>query len=236
MKNYLVKSLYKIHSTHWHFKDRADEGDLFGLYNRANEHSIRTYEKFLQGDWEYKYYTGEFETINDAFYHTFWAIHDLWHSEPCNILYTDPDTLAIKNINPWHYDKFMMFNYTDPTSLIVDDKVIFEHFFNAGVRYFSHSMKPEVWGLGRHLAMNWDKTTYHTEQLILNEMLWSQKVKPNEILDTSMNWALFINMDQSTSEIFNNSHIDHAKILHFHGSRNIKQTVKIMDDFIPTFI
>ena len=109
MKNYLVKSVFKIKSTNWHFRDRAEEGDIFDLYCQANQHSLNTYRKYLQGDWEYLYLTGECETINDQFIYKFWRLHDLWHSEPCNIFYADADTIAIKPFNPWNYDKFMMF-------------------------------------------------------------------------------------------------------------------------------
>ena len=236
MKNYLGKSVFKIKSTNWHFRDRAEEGDIFDLYCQANQHSLNTYRKYLQGDWEYLYLTGECETINDQFIYKFWRLHDLWHSEPCNIFYADADTIAIKPFNPWNYDKFMMFNYTDPKRLVRNDKVMLEHYFNAGITYFPHTMKPEVWGLGRHLASNWDKNIYDTEQVIYNEMLWSQKVQLEEVLDVSMNFSFFINWDQSSSEIYNGYPVDHAKILHFHGSRNILQTVQLMDSFVPSVL
>jgi len=236
MKNYLVKSLFKVKNTNWIFKDRSEEGDLFSLYMRAHEHSVYTFNKFLQGDWELKFFTGEVENISEAYKNTFWYIHDLWHSGPCNIFYTDPDTLAIKKIDPWHYNKFMMFNYTDPVSLIRDDKVIIKDYFNAGVRYFPSTMSQHTWGLGRTLVVNWNFTDYRTEEIILNDMLWSQGLEVKDVLDVSMNWAFFINMNHSTSETFNNSLIDTAKILHFHASRNIGATVKIMDEFVPTLI
>jgi len=236
MKNYLVKSLFKVKSTHWHFKDREEEGDIFDLYLRAHELSLKTYYKYLKPNFDVKFFTGEVETINEAFKNTFWLIHDLWHSEPCNILYTDPDTIAFKEVDPWHYDKFMMFNYTDPKSLVLDDKVVFEHFFNAGVRYYPSTMTEHTWGLGRTLAFNWNPTTYHTEQYILNSMLWSQGLKPEEILDTAMNWALFINMDRPVSDEFNQTDLDRAKIMHLHASRDINMVVKIMEDFIPMIL
>lgn len=236
MKNYLVKTLFKVQDSNWHFKDRAEEGDLFDHYVRAHELSLQSFNRFLKGDFEFRFYSGEVANINDAFRNTFWLIHDLWHTEPCNILYTDPDTIAIKPIDPWHYDKFMMFNYTDPKSLEIDDKVLVEHFFNAGVRYFPSTMTQHTWGLGRNLAINWDKNNYHTEQLILNNMLWSQGLSPEQALDKSMNWALFVNMDRNVSDEFNQTDINTAKIIHLHASRDIKMVVKIMEDFVPKIV
>jgi hypothetical protein len=230
MKNYLVKTLFKVNDTNWLFKDRKEEGDIFAYYMQAHELSLRSYNKFLKPDFEFKFYSGTVDNINEAFRNTFWLIHDLWHSESCNILYTDPDTMAIKPVNPWHYHKFMMFNYTYPKSLKIDGQVLVEHFFNAGVRYFPSTMTDYTWGLGRNLAANWNKSSYHTEQLILNNMLWSQGLKVEQALDKSMNWSLFVNMDRNVSDEFNQTDIDTAKILHFHASRDIKMVVKIMDD------
>jgi hypothetical protein len=155
MKNYLVKSLYQVTDPDWKILDRSHEGNLFEKYITMHQMSVGSYTKFLQGDWELKFFTGKVHNINQAFEKTFWAIHNLWHSEPCNILYTDPDTLAIAPVNPWNqYQNFMMFNYTDPKKL--SNKNVynksFDNFFNAGVRYFLYLIL--VW-LGKDFCPAW---------------------------------------------------------------------------------
>ena len=176
MKNYLVKSLFQVKDADWKVLDRSHESNLFDTYLDMHEVSAESYRAFLEGEWELKFITGEVDQINQAFERTFWAIHELWHSEPCNILYTDPDTIAVKHINIFdQYPKFMMFNHTDPKQFVGPNPYnrAFEHFFNAGVRYFPASMDEKIWELGASMAQTWDYATYDTEQIILNAMLLS---------------------------------------------------------------
>lgn len=232
MKNYLVKSLYEVSSTDWKVLDRSHENNLFGNYLEMHRLSVASYKKFLAGDWELKFFTGRVEHINQAFEKTFWAIHDLWHKEPCNILYTDPDTMAIKAIDPWgSYDNFRMFNYTDPRELITDNVYgkTYKHFFNAGVRYFPASMSEKTWKIGTSIAANWDSTTYDTEQIILNEMLWSQGLTVDQVLDPTVAWQAF-NTDLNFGNRWNNCDIKTAKILHFHSSRGSDSRLQIMQN------
>ena len=52
MKNYLIRSLYKIKSPMW-FDDRSSEGDLYDWYMKMHEISLRTFKRHLQGEWEF---------------------------------------------------------------------------------------------------------------------------------------------------------------------------------------
>lgn len=236
MKNYLVKSVYQVADADWKVLDRSHEKNLFENYLEMHRLSVGSYKKFLGGDWELKFFTGRVDHINQAFEKTFWAIHDLWHQEPCNILYTDPDTMAIKPIEPWgHYDKFMMFNYTDPRELTTDNVYgkSYQHFFNAGVRYFPATMSEQTWEIGKSIAANWDSSTYDTEQIILNEMLWSQDMTVDQVLDPAMAWQALPPKKQVMPDVnfgnqWNQCHISEAKILHFHSSRGSDSRLQIM--------
>ena len=230
MKNYLVKSLYRVRDTNWYFKNRSDEQNLFDNYMMLHNISVASFEKFLQGTWELKFFTGEVDHINQAFEQTFWAVRDLWHSEPCNIFYTDPDTMAIKPVNPWNnYDKFVMFNYTDPRNLTTSNSfdASFEHFFNAGVRYFPNTMSSEIWRTAESMAQKWDHSTYDTEQIILNTMLWNQGVTVEEVLDPTMAWQGF-SLNQEHGKLWNNCELTNAKIIHLHSSRGSDVRVEVM--------
>lgn len=229
MKNYLVKSLFQIKNTNWEVVDRSHEPDLYNNYVAMHELSLASYTKYLQGDWEFKYIHSDCDNINQAFEKTFWAIHDLWHSETCNILYTDPDTIAVKEFNPWNqYDNFMMFNYTDPREFSKPTKYnkTFPHFFNAGVRYFSSTMNKEIWNTGAEMARQWDHSTYDTEQIILNTMLWDQGVDVKNVLDPTVAWQWFGDINYCTQ--WNQCPISQAKILHLHSSRGAQNRLEVM--------
>jgi hypothetical protein len=234
MKNYLVKSLYKINDPNWQVLDRSHESDLYSSYLKLHDISLSSFEQHLQGEWELKFLTGQVSNVNEAFEKTFWAIHDLWHQEPCNILYTDPDTLAVRSVEMFdRFDQFMMFNFTDPRSFDKDG-VVFENFFNAGVRYFPNTMKEETWQLGTAMARAWDHNTYDTEQVILNTMLWAQGIELAQAWRPSLNWTAMNLRDLDPSRIaghsmWNQFPFESSQIIHFHGSRGAEATRQIME-------
>lgn len=230
MKNYLVKSLFQVKDPDWRVHDRSHETDLYSKYQQMHKLSVDSYKKFLGGSWELRFFEGEVDHINQAFEQTFWAIHDLWHSEPCNILYTDPDTMAINRINPWgQYRHFTMFNYTDPRSFDRPNQYNkkFDHFFNAGVRYFPSTMSENIWQTGKDMAKTWNSDTYDTEQIILNTMLWDQPVELIDVLNPYMAYQAF-HPDLALCDQWNRLSIQEAGILHFHSSRNAQVRLDIM--------
>lgn len=106
----------------------------------------------------------------------------------------------------------------------------FDHFFNAGVRYFPGSMSKDIWALGADMARNWKYDDYNTEQIILNTMLWEQGVTKEQIFQPQVAWQMF-NGDVEFGHRWNKVPITDAAILHLHGSRNAKSRVTIMQEF-----
>jgi hypothetical protein len=230
MKNYLFKSLFKINNTDWQVLDRSHEHTMFDNYQLMHDLSLQSAKKFLLGDWQLVYLTGEFDHINQAFEHTFWQIKQLWDQEPCNILYTDPDTVFVRPLNIWNqFDQFMMFNYTDPRKFAAANSYnkSFEHFFNAGVRYFPHTMNKETWNTGADMAQNWDHSTYDTEQIILNTMLWSQNISLDQALHPEIAYQAF-RVDQPYIDQWNGISVNQAHIVHVHSSRNSSNRLNLM--------
>jgi hypothetical protein len=236
MKNYLVKSLFCVGDPNWHVVDRTHESGMYDYYLAMHDLSTKSFQKHLTGEWESVFVQGRVDHINQAFEKTFWAIHDLWHQEPCNILYTDPDTLAIRDIDIWNkYQRFMMFNYTDPRSLNTPNSygLNFPNFFNAGVRYFPSTMSEETWQIGVDIAKSWDYNTYDTEQIILNQMLWSQNITLEQALHPEFNW-LAMNLRNLDSRMialhteWNQYQLDQVKIMHFASSRGVEATKNFM--------
>ena len=240
MKNYLVKSLFTVRDTNWYFRDRADERGMHNDYQQMHQVSLASFEKNLTGTWEHKFLSGEVDNINQAFERTFWYIYDLWHAKPCNILYTDPDTVLIKPLNIWdQFSEFRMFNYTDPRSLTTENiyNKKFEHFYNAGVRYFTATMAEETWAVGRTIAEHWDHTTYDTEQIILNAMLWSQNISVAEAqrpdIAYQAQWLPAVPVEVQDS--WNGCSINDTAIVHVHGSRNSKIKLDFMKSLVQHF-
>jgi hypothetical protein len=230
MKNYLFKSLFKINNPNWQVLDRSHEHNMFENYQHMHNLSTQSAKKFLQGDWQLVFVDGEFDHINQAFEHTFWQIKQLWDQEPCNILYTDPDTVFIRPLNIWdQFDQFMMFNYTDPREFRAANSYnkSFDHFFNAGVRYFPSTMSTEIWRTGADMAQSWDHSTYDTEQIILNTMLWSQNISLEQALHPEIAYQAF-SLNQPYSDAWNRITVNQAYIMHFHSSRGSGNQLEIM--------
>lgn len=238
MKNILVKSLFEIKDPNWSVKDRSAETDLYKKYVECHQISLGSFKKHLKGDWEFAFVSGQFDTIHQALHETFHRIRQLWlENGPCNILYTDPDTVAVAPIDIWgKYNDFMMFNYSDPKSFYTANPYneSFPHFFNAGVRYFPATMKEETWQLGLDMVKNWDFTDYNTEQIILNKMLWSQGVKlENALVPPLAYQAQWLpGVEVWRQDLWNGVHVNNCAILHVHSSRDIDVKLNFMKQLI----
>lgn len=238
MKNYLIRSLYKIKSPVW-FSDRSKEGDLYDWYLKMNDISLRSFQKHLQGEWEFIFFNKEVDNIQEVFKDHFFEIYDIWKNEECNILYCGPDNIMMKPTAFFgEYSDFMMFNYTDPKSSVEPNhyNIQHTHFLNADVRYYPSTMKQDIWELGLSMAERWDFNCWNTEQIILNEMLWKQPNRnPNNTINPKIAYQghqLFIdNWEQrkQSSNNWNNCEIGDAHIIHLHGSRNAPLKYALME-------
>lgn len=238
MKNYLIRSLYKIKSPMW-FEDRSSEGDLYDWYMKMHDISLRSFEKHLQGDWEFIFFNKEVENIQEVFKDHFFEIYDIWKQGDTNILYCGPDNIMMKPTEFFgKYDDFMMFNYTDPKSSVEPNhyNIQHQHFFNADVRYYPSTMSQDIWDMGLEMAENWDFNSWNTEQFILNKMLWDQ---PNRTLDNTLDPSIAYQGHQlfiedwegrkKWSNDWNNKDIKDAHIIHLHGSRNAPRKFSLME-------
>jgi hypothetical protein len=238
MKNILVKSLFEIQDTNWHIRDRTEETDLYQKYVEMHQLSLRSFTNHLKGDWEFKFFSGRVQNVNEAFQKTFYSIYDLWRQGDVNILYTDPDTVALKDINPWNMtDFFMMFNFTDPKSFDQPNQYNrqFPYFFNAGVRLFPAAMQQQTWDIGLEMAKTWDSNTYDTEQIILNSMLWEQGLGLDQVLRPEWCYQGHWLPDQVPlwmQDLWNGIDLSNANILHLHSSRDIDKKLNLMRTFV----
>ena len=221
------------------FEDRSNEGDLYDWYMKMHDISLRSFEKHLQGDWEFIFFNKEVENIQEVFKDHFFEIYVIWKQGDTNILYCGPDNIMMKPTDFFgKYDDFMMFNYTDPKSSIEPNhyNIQHEHFFNADVRYYPSTMSQDIWDMGLEMAENWDFNSWNTEQFILNKMLWDQT---NRNLDNTLDptvayqgHQLFIEeweQRKAYSNEWNGCDIKDAQIIHLHGSRNAPRKYSLME-------
>ena len=239
MKNYVMRSMYKIESPMW-FRDRSDEGDIYKQYMKMHEISLASIKKYLKGDWEFVFWNEQVDDIQQVFQDHFFKIYDFWkENAPCNILYMGPDNfMQLPTTIFGKFDDFMMFNYTDPKSSCEKNKwnIQHEHFFNADVRYYPHTMSQDIWNMGLKMAEEWDFDCWNTEQVILNKMLWDQ---PNRTLENTRQPHLayqghMLHADEHfdnnlhKSDLWNEHSFDKSHIIHFHGSRNAPSKLQLM--------
>lgn len=228
MKNYVVWHNCKINDTQHRFGiEPSASDDITAAYDRMWQISHASAEKFLGGDWEPLVFREPAETRVAMFQESWYRIWDLWHAEPCNILYLDSDAMFIQPTDLFgRFQEFRMFNWSDPKNT-----ELFENNYNAGVRYYPASMGSEVWSLGSDLARNWDLDIWDQEQRIFNAMFWSQNVP--DAHHPELNWQ---GMHLKTAhpdiqrwhEQWNQCTIDKVHILHVHGSRGAVATAAVM--------
>jgi hypothetical protein len=222
------------------FADRSQEGDLYDWYMKMNDISLRSFEKHLEGDWEFKFFNKEVENIQEVFKDHFFEIYDIWKQGDTNILYCGPDNIMMKPTKFFgEYDDFRMFNYTDPKTSDEQNhyNIQHEHFFNADVRYYPSTMSQDIWDMGLEMAENWDFSSWNTEQFILNKMLWDQEGRTIEnTLNPKMAYQghqlVLDNWDQrlKSSNQWNNCKLVDAHIIHTHGSRHAPSKFALMEE------
>lgn len=237
MKNYLVKSLFQVESTNWHVMDRSHEVNMHKNYQAMHQLSLESCVENLARPWELVFIEGTVDDISQAFEHTFNEIYDLWHMEPCNILYTDPDTVVINRFDPWsEFEYYQMFNYTDPKSFTAPNVYgkSYLHFFNAGVRYFPATMSEETWQIGLDMIQDWDYNDYNTEQIVLNEMMWSQGITLEDVLrpDIAYQAQWLPRVCLEVQDTWNGCSLLNSKIIHVHGSRDSAVKLNLMKELV----
>jgi len=235
MKNYLVAKNYKIvDHTKW-YDDRTHEHNLVENYNAMETLLIDSAKDNLVNLDEVVIHRGEAENIREVFKIHFKEIYDLWQNEECNILYCDLDVVFLQKAMYFNqYDFFAMFNFTDPPQTFDDHYGLnFERFFNCGIRYYPHTMKQETWDVGFTMLDNWNPDRWDSEQVIYNQMLWSQNVAPQLFYRPDLAFQMLRDtpLHQANTE-FNRIDIRDAAAVHVHGSRGSGNRLQIMQDLL----
>lgn len=206
-KNYVVYSDYTI----------TDHPEKSATYKAATQLSIETCKQYLKGDYEIIVLSGIVADHQEVFKKNWTAIDELFHKEPCNILFIDSDTVFLNPVeifNKFFY--FTLFNYTDPKCEL-DGKP----YFNCGVRYFPATMNPILWGTYRDWYKDWPNNVWDYEQRGLNKILWHPYNDTNfeTVYRPDIVYQAFQSLDSWQDDWNNNVHWLKAGIVHYHGSR-----------------
>lgn len=220
MKNYVVWTNCKVNETEKKFGiEPCADPRVTADYDRMHEISLASARKFLKGNWEPIVFTEPANSRVEMFKANWARLRDLWHSEPCNILYLDSDTVFLKPTEIFgRFDEYRLFNWSTPAQ---DHG--FANYFNAAVRYHPHTMTAETWAVGDAIAENWNLDIWDQEQIIFNTMFWSQGLTFEDAHHPELNWQAPTGttlQELAAHAQFNSFPIQHVRILHYHGTRS----------------
>lgn len=239
MKNYLVGALRPVLDTWGPWKGSGPNTNWkqdLEFYSKMYDISRRSARRFLAGDWETVVFRSAVLDVRQFCIAQWYAIKELWHQEPCNILWMGSDTMFVRETEIFgQYDQMRLFNYTDPRT--IHD---ITHYFNDDVRYYPASMDPEVWDLGERRMRDWfghAEVKWDLGQMIHNYQFWSQKLDTKTVLDPRLNWSAHSLRSITPDHIHPHEHwnqcsLDQAHVVHFSGSRGGEGAVKIMNDLV----
>lgn len=231
MKNYFVQTLCKINKEESHKPDQQvplNEKNYYPLYQEIQKVSYSTFKHFMEGDWEYILLEEEVNHVFEVFQQNFQKMYDLRQKEECNILFCGLDTTMIAPTEIFgRWDKFMMFNHTDPKR-----SPKFENNFNCDVRYYPSTMDQKWWD---YTIEKMDSLkVWADEQDIYNDMLWGQGVTLEEARHPELSFQAHMMPDLDSrieeANFYNQFDINDAQIIHWHSSRGIENRLHLMKD------
>ena len=240
MSNIVTMALCRIKDNQkLEYNQEKGADNTFKLYSSMCEILCESVDTFLEGDWDFEIIENEVDSYQQVFDTNFKEVYEMWDGGKNNVFFLDLDTIMLKPVNIFdQLDHFQMFNYTDPKTLSGQDAknkygLQHQHYFNAGVRYYPSKMSQDVWDLGWKYADDWDYNIWGTEQIIFNEMMYSENKDVNNWLDPTMNFQMMNAVPQAVYheqyiaeiEAWNGASIDDAKIMHLHGTRGADKTV-----------
>jgi len=238
VKNYVICAHRRIKSTKWIWKDTKDEGDIYDLYRQLCLESLASTRHFLGGDWEYILFDEDIEHINKAMPLNNDRTYELWHKEPCNILWVGPDVQFVKPTEIFGvFNEFRLFNWTDPKSWYEPNQYnkTFDNLFNNDLQYYPATMDPKVWEIERTMRAEWaeteDMNSYCNQQIVHNTMFWSQNLAWEDAHHPELFYQAQWLPDRASVEVqdqWNGCKYEDAQIIHWHSSRHAPTKLECM--------
>ena len=182
--------------------------------------------------------------IQDYFQSVYWEIRKIWHEEyPANILFTGADVIFVKPVDFAQFSGFQMFNYAHPSHAhksrvgnrphVSGGSDIFDHYFNADVRYYSHDMEELSWQIGDSWADNWTNGVWEYEQDLWNAMVRSQGNQRIQIIPEYAYQAPVNEFDDyKLLYKWNGIPLESANLIHLHSSRSPRRALDVAKKLI----
>jgi hypothetical protein len=84
------------------------------------------------------------------------------------------------------------------------------------------------------MIKDWDYNDYNTEQIVLNEMMWSQGVELKDVLrpDVAYQAQWLPRVSLEAQDAWNGCQLVDSKIVHVHGSRDSATKLKLMQELV----
>lgn len=230
IKNYIVSAVRPIRQG-WHIEKNQE---LYKNYREMYDLSVASYRKFMLEPFEAILLE---DPVDNNYQHneqTWKFIYDLWHGEPCNILWAGADTFMTQPTSLFggRYKEYRLFNYTDPRSFGP-----FNHHFNDDVQLYPFTMSEDTWRVGQEF---WDYgmedpavREWGFDQLRHNAMFWLQDIADDDRLHPYLNY-LCMNLRSLEAEPiqwheqWNRCEFTRAHILHFCASRGSASVIAVM--------
>lgn len=234
MKNYLIGAIRPVSTTWGHWKTQEEEEIALQGHKKYKDMYVisrASAGKFLQGDWEEIMFRAP--VLDNRLYQIaqWYCIKELWHREPCNILWMGADTMFIRPTEIFgRFKEMRLFNYTDPRqhdSLKCYGDGI-GHYFNDDIRYYPSTMDPKAWNHGeKHMLDWWPDGIWDCGQLIHNHQFWCQDIPPDDILHPELAYQM-VRQEIEENDKWNRILVQNAHMIHLHGSRNADNRIQVM--------
>lgn len=87
-----------------------------------------------------------------------------------------------------------------------------------------------TWALAQTKTLDW----WNSDQLLYNQMVWSQGLGAEKVIDPRMAYQGFMlpgdDRKRAMSDKWNNCRIEDANIIHWHGSRGAQAKLELMQN------
>jgi hypothetical protein len=216
VKNYLVRSLYKINNPVEIYPDGKPSitSTDYRVYKKMHDLTFPTLQKHIGGEWELLLFEGEVDHAQQMHKDVFMRTYRLWSEQSCNILFVDLDIMAFESAEFFdQYKDFTMFTE------------IRDQYYNCGLRYFPHTMDSAIWDVGLELYKQWpdEGCEWDRDQLVYSKMLCSQ---PKFVFK-----QIAIN-SQFDGIHYDPEYLNQYDLLHFHCSKGPKPVYALMKKYL----
>lgn len=224
MKNYLFTVNCDVLVSHReHGLEPPQAAGVREAYDHMWQLQQASARQYLAGDWQVVTITEPATSRNHMFQRTYQQIRDVWHQEPCNILFMDSD--CVFRLPTKIFDQFTDFRLFNRTTAPPNPR--FPEYYNCAVRYYPLTMSESVWARGDLWLREWNSSIYDHEQEMYNAMFWHQN--PSKPHRPELNFQApqcdQIAQAQAWSG-WNQCSFESAQIVHYHGTRGARNAVR----------